>query len=144
MCGGDESIRYLSAVISEDNPTHVRCIKEGAPEGRGLRRRKMNDGKEGERKRMVIWGTDGKTRLIYRKTRPAVSGLFFNESVENETGREKERERGAPIEKWNFSVGKWNFERIENLREECQPSYVPQTPSGDFAGVSILSRAGRW
>lgn len=47
------------------------------------------------------------------------------------------------MEKWNFSVGKWNFERTENLREECQPSYVPQSPSGDFAGVSILPRAGR-
>lgn len=47
------------------------------------------------------------------------------------------------MEKWNFSVGKWNFERTENLREECQPSYVLQSPSGDFAGVSILPRAGR-
>ena len=47
------------------------------------------------------------------------------------------------MEKWNFSVGKWNFERTENLREEYQPSYVPQSPSGDFAGVSILLRAGR-
>lgn len=46
------------------------------------------------------------------------------------------------MEKWNFSVGKWNFERTENLREKevCQPSYVPQSPSGDFAGVSILPR----
>jgi len=47
------------------------------------------------------------------------------------------------MEKWNLSVGKWNFERTENLREECQPSYVPQSPSGDFADVSILPRVGR-
>lgn len=41
------------------------------------------------------------------------------------------------MEKWNFLVGKWNFERTKDLCEECQPSYVPQLPFGDFASVSI-------
>lgn len=67
--GGDGSICYLSAVISKDNST-PRPMHRGAPEGRRLRRRKMKDGGEGERKGMVIWGTVGKARLIYRKKRP--------------------------------------------------------------------------
>lgn len=53
--------------------------------------------------------------------------------------RKKERKRGGKAQWKNgiFLVGKWNFEPTKNMREECQPSYVPQLPFGDFAGVSI-------
>jgi len=65
-------------------------IHRGVPGGRGLRRRKMKDGKDGERKGMVIWGNTRKGAIDLSQKEAAVSGLFFNESVENGGTREKE------------------------------------------------------
>jgi len=66
---------------------------------------------------MVI-GHSRKGAIDLLQKEAAVSGLFFNESVENDregSGGEKERE-GADG-KMDFFVGKWHFERTVNLRK---------------------------
>lgn len=98
MRGGDGSIRYLSAVISEDNPT-PRPMHRGAPGGRRLHRRKMKDGEGGRAERDGYTEYTRKDAIDLSQKEAAVSGLFFNELVENERGREKDREGEAPIEK---------------------------------------------
>lgn len=63
--------------------------------------------------------------------------------------RTRERERKSEeVPRWKNGIFPWengilSAPRTSGLREECQPSYVPQSPSGDFVGVSILPRAGR-
>lgn len=67
---------------------------------------------------MVI-GHSRKGAIDLLQKEAAVSGLFFNESVENdrEGSKEREREKERADGKMDFSVGKWNFERTVNLRK---------------------------
>lgn len=44
--------------------------------------------------------------------------------------------------RWKNGIFPWENGILSAHREECQPSYVPQSPSGDFAGVSILPESG--
>jgi len=93
---GGGSIRYLSAVISEDNPVLGWCIEVdfGGGGGRILCRRKMEEGR-GESGRGWLWGgghsRKGAIDLLQKEA--AVSGLFFNKSFEKQRERERERER---------------------------------------------------
>lgn len=60
-----------------------------------------------------------------------VSGLFFNELK-----GENEFSRGNGI-----LSGSCSFQR--HIKSHGWPSYVPQSPFGDFAGISILRRRKR-
>lgn len=72
----------------------------------------MKDGREGERKGMVIWGYSRKGAIDLSQKEVAVSGLFFNESLEYGR-RERERaERGRRGEgrrppRWKNGISPW-------------------------------------
>jgi len=66
---------------------------------------------------MVI-GHSRKGAIDLLQKEAAVSGLFFNESVENGTVRKGTKRKRERVDgKMDFSVGKWNFERTVNLRK---------------------------
>lgn len=79
----------------------------------------------------MIMGHSRKGAIDLLQKEAAVSGLFFNESMKNEREGQIQWKNGI------FSLENGIFSAPKNLREECQPSYVPQLPFGDFASVSI-------
>ena len=84
------------------------------------------EGGEREREREK---ESGKTRLIYGNKRPrsVVSGLFFNEAK-----GANEFSRGNGILSGSCSLQR-------RIKSHGYPSYVPQSPFGDFApSISIL------
>lgn len=100
--------RWVAAAVAIDSlfvnshlgrQSNPQPVHRGEFEGRKLHRGKMKDGRRG-----WLWGTVGKAIDLLQKE-AAVSGLFFNESMENEREREKKEFNG----KMEFSRRKMEF-----------------------------------